>query len=380
MGFKSITCVCDPLKNAFFDLFKINSHVDPRDACICMNSFEFIRIQDIDMEKAFNFPRFNFSFYFAILLFCYSAILLFRFCYITLNMEIPKISVLSPLVTRVLGCNPGKFTLQGTNTYLIGNGPRRVLIDSGEGNSEYTNLLDEYTKQLGIEISAIFLTHWHKDHINGVEPLLKRFGPRINAQALYKYKLEGDDERYPWTVQNFVEGQVFKGDGFTLTGYHTPGHAKDHLVFWLEEENVLFSGDNILGHGTAVFENLKDYVDSLSKMLRVIETKVPAAPHTAQTYPGHGHYVADSHKKISEYIQHRGDRENDIVRVLETHHKTNGLDTPVSVASIVSVIYKDYPENIWPAAERGVHLHLQKLRAENRVKADDGNGWKLGKH
>lgn len=293
-------------------------------------------------------------------------------------MEVPKISVLSPLVTRILGCNPGKFTLQGTNTYLIGKGPKRVLIDSGEGKHEYTTMLAEYAQLLGIEISAILLTHRHGDHVNGVEPLLKhpQLGPRINSQAIYKYKLAGDDELYPWKVQHFSDTQVFVGDGFTLTGYHTPGHAQDHLVFWLEEEQVLFSGDNVLGHGTTVFENLKDYVDSLRRMLGIIESKVEGSPPVARTYPAHSHYVSDSHKLITQYIQHRTDRENEIVKVLSSHHHENGLDQPLSVHSIVKVIYKDYPESIWPAAERGVRLHLQKLKIEKRVE-NPFEDWKL---
>ena len=294
------------------------------------------------------------------------------------DMDIPKISVLSPLVTRILGCNPGKFTLQGTNTYLIGKGRKRVLIDSGEGNSEYTNMMAEYAQLLGIEISAILLTHWHGDHVNGVEPMLKhpQLGARINSNAIYKYKLAGDDERYPWDVQPFADNQVFKGDDFTLIGYHTPGHAKDHLVFWLEEEQALFSGDNILGHGTTIFENLKDYVESLRRMQSIIESKVEGSPPIVRTYPAHSHIVSDTCKTIKQYIQHRTDREDEIVNVLSSHHQVNGLDEPLSVGSIVKVIYKDYPEHIWPAAERGVHLHLQKLKTENKVEliSDD---WKL---
>lgn len=307
--------------------------------------------------------------------------------------EIAPISVLSPLVTRVLGLNPGKFTLQGTNTYLIGSGRSRVLIDTGEGKPEYLKLLADYVKLVGIEISAIMLTHWHADHIGGVQQIISQ--PRLGNPQIYKHRLEEEcfenqeenfgpnkywthpslnkkgqliDSRYAWEFTSVEDGESLQFDGFNLTGFHTPGHATDHIVYWLqsESEQALFSGDNILGEGTTTFENLKDYMDSLNRMKSIIRSS-SLDPQSIRIYPAHGNVVNSGLAKLEEYIGHRTARENDILNMLDSHHRVNGLEHTLSVPEIVTVIYKDYPQSLHLAAARGVTQHLTKLKHEDRV-------------
>ena len=68
----------------------------------------------------------------------------------------------------------------------------------------------------------------------------------------------------------------------------------------LEDEDALFTGDNVLGHETAVFENLAVYLDSLEKM---------SGLSSGRAYPGHGAVIEDSKARILEYISHRQERE-----------------------------------------------------------------------
>ena len=87
----------------------------------------------------------------------------------------------------------------------------------------------------------------------------------------------------------------------------TPGHAQDHLVFYLKEEDTLFSGDCVLGEGSVVFEDLLSYLQSLNKIIGLNPKKL---------YPGHGPVVLDPIEKVNDYISKRMARENQIIESL----------------------------------------------------------------
>ena len=87
-----------------------------------------------------------------------------------------------------------------------------------------------------------------------------------------------------------------------------PGHTVDHIAFILEEEDAMFTGDNVLGHGTAVFEDLAIYLNSLNQM---------RDQFNGRAYPGHGEFIADGKQRIVEYIEHRKQREEEVLQALK---------------------------------------------------------------
>lgn len=282
--------------------------------------------------------------------------------------ELPKIAVLSPLVTRILGLNPGEYTLQGTNTYLIGSGKSRILLDTGEGRDDYAELLNNYLNLTGIEISTVLLSHWHPDHVGG----LKNITGLQNLKNATYWKSQHHTDKDSIDFKRIEDGQKFPlEDGATLTAHYTPGHASDHFVFWLDKESALFSADNVLGEGTTVFEDLSLYISSLRKMNDIGTSQSLRADRDFSIFPGHGPLVSNGSGKILEYIQHRQQRENEIVSVLSRFQK------PVEVEQIVHTIYRNLPEEKYGAATRGIRLHLNKLKLENRVALLQQDHWGL---
>ncbi|MGO9602921.1 MAG: MBL fold metallo-hydrolase [Candidatus Binataceae bacterium] len=269
-----------------------------------------------------------------------------------IGMKLPDYARHSPLVATVLGHNPGPFTGPGTNTYIVGSGPRPLLLDTGQGVPIWMELLVDALKELSSSsgLERIVLTHAHVDHIGGVPQVRERFG---DIEVL----------KMPWAGQDAKAGNlqvaighdaIVKTEGVTLRAIHTPGHAPDHLCYYLEEERALFTGDVVLGAGTTVIPDdtgdLSQYMDSLHRLLELdLET----------IYPAHGPVIRKPKEKIREYIAHRELRERQVLDAL--------AGGPLEVMAVVKKIYVDVPEYLHPAAANSVRSHLKKLGKEGRV-------------
>jgi hydroxyacylglutathione hydrolase len=263
----------------------------------------------------------------------------------------PTTATPSDLVGRVLGLNPGMMTGPGTNTYLVG---RRdpILIDTGAGVPDYIPLLERYLGERGFTQPArVLLTHRHRDHLGGVDQLRQRFrGLRVS-------KMRHKDAGLPEPIDDLRDGEQVQGDGVTLLPVYTPGHASDHLCYYLVEERALFTGDVVLGGSTTVIPaddgDLLDYLASLRRLLSLDVRRI---------YPAHGPVIEDGPGRIREYIEHRLLRERQIVDALGDRVET--------IPEIVKRIYVDVAPALHPVAALSVESHLKKLAREGRAREE----------
>ena len=243
----------------------------------------------------------------------------------------------------------------GTQIYFVGdpNG-QMVMVDSGEPYRAWTRQILDYHAELGRpKISAILITHGHGDHIGGLD----RIQDVLNCTVRCHPKLE------PRLTHRLGTGCVEKlrsreliptGGGVSLRAHFTPGHEDDHISYYLAADKGVFSGDTILGNSSSSVRNLRQYMKSLELLARL---------KPAMLFPGHGQIIQNGTARIQWYINHRQQREDQVVLAIE-----NGAGT---VDEMVHAVYpRNLRKNLRSAAGRNVRTHLEKLREEGRISED----------
>lgn len=243
-------------------------------------------------------------------------------------------------VRRVLASNPGPYTGPGTNTWILGDGPGLIVIDPGPDDDAHLAAIERTLG--GVAVGAVLVTHAHPDHL----PLAARFAERHHVTVL----------RHP----GLADGDRVTVGKLSVVSLHTPGHAPDHLCFWMPEDGVIFTGDLVLGRGSTMITHpegdVAAFLDSLARL---------AALQPRMLFPGHWDPVPEAAAKLEEYRLHRLQREAQIMAEVERAPGTaEDLTRRVYAAEIGD------NEKLRVAAEMTLRAHLRKLTDEGRVLVD----------
>ncbi len=271
-------------------------------------------------------------------------------CRGTFSYEIhPALPVrLSPRVIRVTAHNGSVMTGPGTNSYLVGGGPRNewAVIDPGPAEPVH---IDAILAAAPGAIHWIFATHTHLDHSPGCALLKARTGARVHG------RIAAHPE---WQDASFAPDVMLEGgerfaidDGVTLSVLHTPGHASNHLCYRLDEEKTLFTGDHVMQLSTVVINppdgDMAAYLASLRALTR---------EDLDWLAPGHGFLIEKPRAAFEKIVAHRLAREAKVVQALD--------EVGDDEAALLARVYADVPERMHPMALRSLRSHLIKLRAQ----------------
>ncbi len=261
----------------------------------------------------------------------------------------------TPYLRMIRAANPSPMTLEGTNTWLVGDPGRSpvVVVDPGPLLDEH---LDAIVAAAPNGIAGVLLTHRHLDHSEAAATLAARAGCGVRAA----------DPEFRVGTAGMDDGERLEVTGAHLTVLTTPGHTSDSVSALLEGEDGavrLLSGDMVLGRGTTVITrpdgDLGAYLESLARLQRLV-----AERDVVEILPGHGPVITDPGGWLAYYREHRLERLDQVRAALAA-----GARTP---AEVVARVYTEVDRSLWPAAEQSVGAQLAYLagRSEPPVAAE----------
>ena len=146
---------------------------------------------------------------------------------------------------------------------------------------------------------GVLLTHGHVDHTGGSGALAKTTGaavyvhpdddfltlhPKTQLERIFGFAPPGSYD-LPKRFESLSEGQRIDLAGLEFEVRHTPGHTPGHCCFSLEDQEILFSGDQLFA-GSIGRTDLPG--GSMPDLLKSMKAKILVLPDETRVLPGHG--------------------------------------------------------------------------------------------
>ena len=279
----------------------------------------------------------------------------------TFDLEPDRVRDIAPGVRAVLANNPGPFTFKGTMSYIVGRGKVAILDPGPDDDAHIAALLDAVR---GETVTAIFVTHTHRDHSPAVPKVKAATGATVYAQGPHRLARPlhiGETRRLDASADMdfrpdvaLADGEVVTGDGWTLAAVATPGHTANHMAFAFKEADLVFAGDHVMAWSTTIVAPpdgaMSDYMASLQKLARRSEPLYLS---------GHGAPVRDAPRFVAHLIRHRKAREASLL-----HRLGKGA---ADIPTLVKAVYIGLDPRLTGAAALSVLAHLEDLVARGVV-------------
>ena len=302
-----------------------------------------------------------------------------------------------------------KNPLKELNSYFIRGRERDLLIDTGFRCQECEQALLRGLEELGSEPARrdVLITHIHSDH-SGMADLMVGPGGKVymsrtdlgylrrvcsgeTRNALEaRFLTEGfpddvlDSARrnnpartmaMPRVPEDFIgleAGDTLRAGDYCLRAVAAPGHTPGNMMFWAEEQGLMFCGDHILFDITPNITAWIDVEDSLGLYLENLE-RAKNFP-VKKALPGH-RKAGDYHARIDQLIAHHHRRLTEVLRIVGEEPEATAYEiTRHMTWKIRSRNWEEFPDaQKWFAVGECL-AHLDYLRKRGLIRRENTDG------